>query len=79
MNQYERTNATRMIEGYDLRVTPCKTRQEEFAAAKAECLRNLRNQLENVENLTFDEYIAERRERANPSPAPSTGEKRSEE
>jgi hypothetical protein len=63
MNQYERKNAVSKVEGYDLRVIPNRARQAEFEAAKRECLVHLRAQLANVEALTFDQYIAERRER----------------
>lgn len=63
MNQYEIANAVHMVEGYDLRVIPRKSRDEEFSAAKEECVGHLRAQLANVESLTFDQYLAARRER----------------
>lgn len=63
MNQYERANAVHKVEGYDIRVTPNRSRQDEFEAAKVECLRHMRKHVEDVESLTFDQYIAERKER----------------
>jgi hypothetical protein len=64
MNQYELENAARKVEGYDLRVKPNQSRDVEFAAAKQECLKHLRDQLAHVESLEFEQYLSVRKERS---------------
>lgn len=69
MNQYQRENAVRLIEGYDLRINR-KSRECQFLDAKQELLRNLHEQIKYIEDLRFEEYISTRREKITP-PAPA--------
>jgi len=62
MNQYERANAVHSVEGYDLRLMPRKPREVEFDDAKSACLRYMRDRIAHIEELTFEQYVADRKE-----------------
>lgn len=60
MNRYQKTNAATKIDGY---YNPPREQARvgaEFDRARNECLGALRAQLEHVEQLTIQEFLAER-------------------
>lgn len=61
MNQYERQNAAQKIDGYYNPPRETDKITERFQKAKTECIAHLKNQLENVENMTVDDFIKFRR------------------
>ena len=56
MDQYQKANAVEKVDGYLLRIHPTTTAQAEFCKAKAECLRHLRTQIENIDSLSFAQF-----------------------
>lgn len=57
MNQYEIDEAARKVAGYLLGVKmPPDPFEQQFEAARSECLVHMRRGVSDVENLTLDQY-----------------------
>ncbi|MGR9052752.1 MAG: hypothetical protein ACU84J_08900 [Gammaproteobacteria bacterium] len=65
MDRYARISAAEKIDGYYnppmCHDVPKRTPEEKFEEAKAETLRHMRKRVEDVENLTFSDFLAGRR------------------
>lgn len=65
MNQYERQNAAFTVDGYFL-PTRCDTMLVAFLRAKGEAIVALRRSVENLESLTFEQFLSETKRKTAP-------------
>lgn len=58
LGRYEQANARDKVHGYVVSRRPLETAEQEFDRAKAECLKNLKAQMDQIECMPFAEFRA---------------------
>jgi len=64
LGRYEQSNARDKVFGYMVSRKPMETAEQEFERAKAECLKHLRIQMEQIECMSFADFPAKPRHQA---------------
>lgn len=63
LGRYEQSNARDKVFGYLVSRRPLETAEQEFERAKAECLKHLKVQIEQIECMAFSDFpVKPRRE-----------------
>lgn len=75
LNQSEQANARDKVFGYVVSRRPNETAEQEFERAKGECLKHLKNQIAQIDCMSFDDYPSKKSRAAQQSADDQTHER----